>query len=279
MSELMEHFSNLLADEEQINAQIAIAMKQICESARIGRSEFESTFTGITYATWRNYLNPAYKNSRSVAVLAALSWYTGVSMNSFYLGEKLCAFLGVSQEGLRLLTLISQLHDESFEIACQMAFGLIDEDKKDVVRESYLKARLLHREIAGICRFPRPLDLNSFSQDYKRSCAVGICRLQNKLGYSDAQMADILGVSQHRYIRLSDPEDELPIPVFVAVRFKVKFQLKETSFILDDMSEYPDFAHLRRFQDARDRIIRPLLEHLSSEAAARLHRALLSLFW
>lgn len=275
----MEHFDNLLTDDEQVNAQVAIAMKQICEGAKIGRSQFENAFTGITYATWRNYLNPSYKHSRSVAVLAALSWYTGISMNSFYLGDKLCAFLGVSQEGLRLLTFIGQLHGDSFEIACQLAFGLIEEEKKETVRLTYLKTRLIHKELSETCRFPYPLDVSAFSRDYKRSCARGICRLQQKIGYSDAQMAEVLGVSKHRYVRLSDPEDEMPIPLLVAVRFKVKFQLEETAFILDDMTDYPEFAHLRRFQDARDQVVRPLIENLTAEKTVRLRQALLSLFW
>lgn len=278
MSEMMEQFDKLLADEGQVNAQLAIAMRQVCESAQIGRTEFEQAFNGISYATWRNYLNPSYQNSRSVSVLAAFSWYTGVSMNSFYLGENLCAYLGVSMEGLRLLTVMSQLDGDAFEMACQMAFGLIEKDRKETVREAYLKGRLLHKSQALRCPFPKPLDLKAFTQDYTRSCALGICQLQASLGYSDGQMAQHLGLSIPRYMKMKNPEDNTPIPAIVAARFKVSLKLEETAFMLDHMNVFPEFAKLRHFQDSRDRIILPLLENLTPEHATKLHQALRTLF-
>ena len=278
MSTLMENTGTQLTCDEQVNIQLAIAMKQICESARIGRSEFENAFTGITYATWRNYLNPDYKNSRSVSALAALSWYTGVSMNSFYLGDQLCTCLGVTQEGLSLLTLMNQLNGDAFEMACQLAFGHIDDAQKDSLRPHYLKARLLHKEVSDLCPCPRPLDVEVFSRDYQYSCAVGIRQLQAERRYSDEHMATVLGVSPKRYSRLRDPDDMISISATVAIRFKIGFQLDNTAFILDNMKQFPEFAHLRRFQDSRDQVVLPLLSHLSPEVAVRLHGALRQLF-
>jgi len=268
----------LSESEKIINREVASSLRYICQAANITRSSFEQAFTGISYATWRNYLNEDYPNNRSVAVLAAFSWYIGLSMNSFYLGSRLKPFLGLTDDSLRLLTLMSGLGTQHFDIACQTAFALLDPDQQAALEADFLDARQAHQQVAGQCDFVAPLDVADFSRDYCQSCAWGFQRIQAKRGFSDVEMGEILGVSEHRYQRISDPEDTLPISAAVAARMKVGFELEDTSFMLEGMETYPQFRVLRQYQEKRDAMLRPLLGGLSEASTLKLSRALKVLF-
>lgn len=268
----------LSESEKIINREVASSLRYLCQAANITRSSFEHAFTGISYATWRNYLNEDYPNNRSVSVLAAFSWYIGLSMNSFYLGSRLKHFLGLTDDSLRLLTLMSGLNTQQFDIACQTAFALLEPDQQSALRTDYLDARQAHLNIAGQCDFVAPLDIADFSRDYCQSCAWGFQRIQAKRAFSDAEMAETLGVSVHRYQRISDPEDTLPISAAVAARMKIGFELEDTSFMLERMRTYPQFRTLRQYQEKRDAMLRPLLGGLSETSTQKLSRALKVLF-
>ncbi|TVZ39397.1 helix-turn-helix protein [Alteromonadaceae bacterium 2753L.S.0a.02] len=246
------------AFKEGVGHALAWIYRQQCWSPE----KIARRIKGLKPGTWRAYAQASYPNNRSLHVIAAFSWLSQVSMLALLKGTLIQTHWDTMDEHSLCALLHSSLLSKKQFYALMMFLA------NDLEELGVKLTALFWDRLAEVSNYPddfmapRELDLEEFRADYYESTGFVLRALREKSGYSIEQMAEVIGVSEERYLGYENPDRSTNIPVQAAYRLKLGFHLKDTTGFLVKMHRFPGFFKARKVQQLRDELIFELFSHV-----------------
>jgi len=254
-----DELAKLDSYESVFNTECATAIKWVYKLQQWQGKAIEQRIPNIKASVWQAYGQRGYKKKRTLHVLAALSWMTQVTMTALYHGSNIQHFWrGVNNNVIETIVYSGLLTPTQFNyLVVQMQDKIINTGNLPVdVSKNLNKANQYLKEDFLM---PNVLDLTDFKTDYYRSISLTLKEFKARHSLTSDTMAYVLNISKKRYEAFEDKDNPVSIPLHVAMRLKLGFQIKDTVTFTDHMSVYPQFANARHIQQLREQIIIDLL--------------------
>ncbi len=257
--------------DEEFAAQIAFALRWIYSLLGWNGATLEKAIPGVKASVWQRYAQPAYPKSRSLHVVAALSWVSRVSMSAILYGDRIARYWpGVSRDLIEVFLYSGLMGKLEFHYFVERLLR----DRPELAQFRRLsEAHFAEREPAHDNEYkaPEPLDIEAFGRDYYLSVAQMLTHFRTANGFSVADMAIALNISDSRYQKLEDVEQPpKAISLHLAARLKLAFKIPNTVEFLSHMRAYPGFSRARALQQDRELLLLALCEGLPEPQSAKL---------
>lgn len=277
----VEHLTKLDELEKVFNAECAESIKWIYSLQQWKPEQLEARIPKVKSSVWKGYGQKGYKNNRSLHVLAALSWLSQVTMSALYLGSNIEQFWqGVSRNVIETIVYSGLLTPSQFYY---LVLQMREKNTSQGFKVANIDDRLdrANRYIDTEFLMPQVLDLDEFKKDYYRSVAISLRKFRLENNLSIDTMAHVLNITPNRCRSFEDPTYPVSIPLYVAMRLRLGFQLngtlmkdesenchrstgiaceiKDTVSFIENMEVFPGFVIAREIQQLREEIIIDLL--------------------
>lgn len=247
------------------NSEVGGALRWVMRIQAINAAYLSSRISGTSSSTWRSYAQASQTNNRPLHAVACFSWLTQVSMLAILKGKNIQYFWpGVSGETIQCIVQTGLLPEEEFEYLTKIILSKLERNGY------YLRDNVIHL-LEKIPRFsdsflmPNQLDFEDFKRDYYQSIANQLQDFREKNNIPIEILAAALNEPIYKVKAYEDPNNNVSIPVFSAVRLKLCFDITDTVTFISGMKKYHSFYLSRGVQQARERVIIEILRHLVIE--------------
>ncbi len=257
--------------EVHFNRQMSHAIRWIYDIHGWNGVDIEKRIPGVKASVWQRYGQPGYKKSRSMHVIAALSWVTKVSMSALLYGDKIAQYWpGASREKIRLFIFSGMLEHDDFCFLVRKIVTLTNSHSTNITPQlSALES--LTDKVSGSLLPPDHIDIGDFGEDYYRSIALMLQNFRRVNHFSITDMAIVLNVSDERYMKFENSDNPPKhLSLHLAARIKLAFKIPDTVPFVSEMSRYPGFAQTRNIHQLRELLLIDLLADVSEDKVSFL---------
>ena len=249
--------------EIEFPRQIAFALRWIYDIHGWSGRDLESLIPGVKASVWQRYAQPAYQKSRSLHVVAALSWVSQVTMSAILYGDRIAQYWpGASRSKVELFIYSGLMGADEFRYFISKILHFIEPGTVRQLRERWaalLEADTDEKAISA----PHPLDITAFGRDYYLSVAHVLREFRKQNNLSLENMAMVLGVSDRRYASFENTDNPpQTMGLHLAARLKLAFHIPDTVPFLSMMKAFPGFANARAIQQQRELMLLQLFSEL-----------------
>lgn len=233
--------------------EIATPIKNIYLSGNLTSKTLSERVGGVSEQTWSGYGQPSYTHSRSLHLIAILSWLTGVGMSGVYVGNKMSRmYREFSASLVRVSVLANQMIPSDFyNYIDRVLVGVSIPAKQRYSLQCMLnELDLSHPSLVA----PSHIDSEVFADSYYRSVAKTLRDFRAVIGANQRDMARYLGVSRERYVNFENGSTA-SVPLECAVRLKFAFKLGNTVQFVSEMNEYSGFVECRNIHQQVENIL------------------------
>jgi len=219
--------------------------------------------SGQSAETWRKYLQPSYTKQRRQHVIAAFSWASKISMSAIFKGEQITQYW--PEDLIKLMVTCGFLSNKTFRLFVEELLATGAKQQQGRWVEGKLKTiESLSRENV---QAPYPLDLEDFRLDYYRSIARALRLFRQHNNIDIDTMAQVGNLEVQEYLAIeNEAKPPKAIPLILAAKLKLGFQLDDTVQLLAFMDKYPGCRVARTIQQEREMILIELLKGKSKQA-------------
>jgi len=253
-----------------VNFCISTSMSYIRKLQGWAYRDLERRLPGISADMWARYLQPSYVKMRPLHVVAAYSWLTMVPMPSFYRGLNIReSYRGMDEDSIEAIIHCGILPRDQFRVLLNHLYLYLTDSQKtkaDIFKRNILEeySSLENYEDSSFL-FPKALDIELFSYDYYRSVAIAFKEFRKSNNFSVETMSTILNLSEYRYKQCEDPEKPVPLPIDIAARLKLGFQLTDAMPFTSHMIHYPQLHTVRVVQHIRETKLTNLMQYIQPQ--------------
>ncbi|MFL0802561.1 MAG: helix-turn-helix transcriptional regulator [Agarilytica sp.] len=248
--------------EKELHDQAHKAIEWLFEVQGLNAKLLAANIDGVAASTWASYARLGHEGKRTLPTIAALSWYSQIPIEAFFLGNKAAeAWVGFDYSATQLAARLGRMPTKHFintmELFC------------DVVGVSPIEIGIPLEELAALggnqYLMPSPLDFKKFKHAYTTALSFGLRNFRKTYDLGIDSVAEALNVSPNTYRNMENPEKNSKIEMQLAFRLEKAFGLNNTTALLGDMGEFEGYRRSQGIRHAKATAIYRLHKHLKPE--------------